>query len=145
MKYKLIFVSLFVLLLVINHHWVEKSCSYCFQGFLNENYLSGSKEINFESEYKDNTIAIARHNTTNFIGNFIGNFLKHRYLDFLFWIAIAVLSTLFFYKELFNLEAGIFSALIYLTNPTLPVTMHTIAYYFLSLFFIYKFLIDRKI
>lgn len=145
MKHKLIFISLFVLLLVINHHWAEKSCSYCFQGFLNDNYISDDKEINFESEYKDNTIAIARHNTTNLIGNFIGNLLKYNYLNFLFWILVAVLSTLFFYKKLFYLEAGIFSALIYLINPTLPVTIHIIAYYFLSLFFIYKFLIDKKI
>ena len=144
MKNKLIFIGLFTLLLIVNHLWVEKSCSYCFQGFLAENYLFENKNIEFSSEYIDNTIAISRHNTTNYIGRFFGELLQFRYLNFLFWIIIAVLSTLLFYRKLFYLEVGAFAALVYLTNPTLPVTIHTIAYYFLSLYFIYRFLVDKK-
>lgn len=145
MKYKLIFLGLLVLAIIINHQWTSKSCSYCFQGFLADNYLFEDKDIGFSSEYIDNTIAISRHNTTNYIGRFFGGLLQFRYLNFLFWILVATLSTLLFYKKLFYLEAGIFAALVYLTNPTLPVTIHTIAYYFLSLYFIYRFLVDKKI
>ena len=145
MKHKLILIFLFVLLLAINHYWVEKSCLYCFQGFLAENYIFEGQEIGFNSEYIDNTIAISRHKTTNFIGNFIGIFLKSGYFNFLFWIIISTLVVLIFYKKFFYFEAGIFAALAYLTNPTLPVTIHVMIYYFLSLFFIYKFLVGKKI
>ena len=145
MKSKLILIPIFVLLLAINHYWAEKSCLYCFQSFLAENYIFEDREIGFNSEYIENTIAISRHKTTNFVGGFVGLFLEPQYLNFLFWITISTLSVLFFYRKFFYFEAGIFAALAYLTNPTLPVTIHTIAYYFLALFFIYKFLIEKKI
>ena len=139
MKTKLIFIGLFTLLLILNHLWAEKSCSYCFQSFLAENYIFEDKAINFNSEYVDNTINLVRHNSTNLVGRFVGGVLKDRYLNFLFWIFIATLASLLFYRKIFDLETGMFAAFIYLTNPTLPVTIHTIPYYFLALFFIYNF------
>src|SRR3989344_6838353 len=145
MKHKLILILLFVLLLAINHYWAGKSCLYCFQGFLAENYIFEDQEVGFDSEYIDNTIAISRHESNNFIGRAIGTFLESRYFNFLFWITISTLAVLIFYKKFFYFEAGIFAALSYLTNPTLPVTIHVMIYYFLSLFFIYKFLIEEKI
>ena len=144
MKYKLIFISLLVLMLIINHYWADKSCSYCFQSYLAKNYIFENEDIDFKSDYIDNTINIVKHGTNNVIGDFIGNLLKLDYLNLLFWIFISTLAALIFYKKLFNFETGVFASFIYLTNPTLNVTIHTIVYYFISLFFIYKFLRTKK-
>ena len=139
MKYKLIFIGLFILILAISYYWSIKSCSYCFQDYISQEYLFENKDISFSSEYIDNTINIVKHGTNNIIGRFIGSILVFDYLNLLFWVFIATFATYLFYNKIFNLETGVFVAFIFLTNPTLNVTVPTIVYYFISLFLIYKF------
>lgn len=138
-------ICLFLLASVITYYWSIKSCSYCFQGYLAQNYIFQNNELNLDSEYWDNTVNIAKHKTNNFLGVLAGGIFKSKYSNLLFWVLLSLLSLLLFYRELFGINVAIFSALIYLTNPTLNVTVHIIFYYFLSLFLIYRFLKTKSL
>lgn len=138
-------ILLIVLAAVITSYWYGKSCSYCFQNKLANQVLNEEKTITFPSSYSDNVINTVKHSSLNIIGQIVGTVLKNSYLQALFWVLLSTFTCLLLFKKVFSsFEIGFFSALVYLTNTTLFVTIHHIFYYFLTLYCIYLFISKGK-
>ena len=145
MDNKFIYLGMFLLIIITAYHVNQLACSYCFQSYMAQEYVFKDKEINFDSDYINNTENIEKHRTSNIIGKGIGVILWNRYLNLLFWISASALTAFIFFRKLFNYKTALFASLIFITNPTINVTAYSSVYYFISLLFLYLLLETKKI
>ncbi|HLC62688.1 MAG TPA: hypothetical protein VJJ21_00040 [Candidatus Nanoarchaeia archaeon] len=139
-----IILGMVILASVLTSLWAQKTCSYCFQSYFIQGYAFQGAAPNIDSPYIQNIVNEMHHSTYNLLGSFINALVPSKWMNFFFWTIVSLAATLFLYRWFFGVSLALFAGLVYLTNPTLNVVVHTFAYYALLLFLSFQFLKTRK-